>query len=159
CVSAVSGMSAAGAESTTMAQTSRAAAMNATRANDFPQAGDTSPNDQETSPSPAKERRSSGRLRVNEVVHFRRGLDALGLGCLRNVSLSGAYCESGRSLPSTGRVRLRLTSLDALVRGEAWVEAHVVRRASAGVGLQWCLFGPPPIRSLLAWQNHTDGSG
>ena len=103
-----------------------------------------------------QERRSNGRTSVNELVHLRSGSDPLGLGCLRNVSLSGAYCESGKSLPGRGRVRLRLTSLDALVKGESWLEAHVVRRESSGVGLQWCLYGPPSIRSLLAWQSSSD---
>jgi hypothetical protein len=60
-------------------------------------------------------------------------------------SLSGALVRVQASLPTLSRVRLRVYAAS----GE-WLEACVVRRTRAGVGLEWLETGAQAVRELLA---------
>ena len=102
---------------------------------------------------PAVERRHSERFAVNEIVRIERAGAPVGLGCLRDVSLGGAFLETSRRSQRKGHLRLRLTSLDASVDDACWVEADVTRTHRGGVGLQWQVYGAQPVVQLLAWRS------
>jgi len=73
----------------------------------------------------------------------------VGGAIVRNVSLSGAYIETSAELPLLSCVSVRLFPRDT------WLEACVVRRDSAGAGLEWTEPGAGAIEMLAAAQIRT----
>ena len=100
----------------------------------------------------SKERRSEPRLSVNEIVRIEHRGHEKGLGCLRDVSRSGAYLATKHRLRAGDSVRLRLTSLDSGLDDAIIVEARILRRRRGGMGVQWRDFAPPCVLELIAWQ-------
>jgi hypothetical protein len=108
----------------------------------------------------AKERRSEPRLNVNEIVRIEHRGHEKGLGCLRDVSRSGAYLATTHRLRAGESVRLRLTSLDSGLDDAIVVEARVTRRRRDGMAVQWRELAPPCVLELMAWQQRvTPGAG
>jgi len=110
--------------------------------------------------APAKERRSEPRLSVNEIVRIEHRGHEKGLGCLRDVSRSGAYLATTHRLRAGESVRLRLTSLDSGLDDAIVVEGRVTRRRRDGMAVQWREFAPACVLELITWQQRvTPGPG
>lgn len=67
---------------------------------------------------------------------------AIGSGCLRDVSISGAFIETALRLPLLVRI-----DVDA---GSRKLAGWVVRRNAIGIGVEWCEFAPQAVLTLLA---------
>jgi hypothetical protein len=93
------------------------------------------------------------RRATNVTVRFFTRPAMSGIGCVTNVSPTGAFMET--------RIPLRLLSLVYLEPmdralgegGGGRIAATVVRHAGAGVGIEWCEFGAETTKAyaLLAW--------
>jgi hypothetical protein len=73
-----------------------------------------------------------------------------GEGVVRNVSLSGAYVQTGVQGPIFSRMYVRPLSASA-----HWMPAYIVRTDELGVAMEWVHPGMAAIRSWLplrAWQ-------
>jgi hypothetical protein len=102
--------------------------------------------------SASVERRQSERIPVGEIVRIESRGTPVGLGRLKDVSLGGAYLETSRRSQRKGRLRVRLTSLDASVDDACWIDAEVTHGDRHGVGLKWQDFAPAAVVDLLSWQ-------
>ncbi len=71
-------------------------------------------------------------------------------GVLRDVSLSGAYIETGGSAPSGNPLLVEIGAAGSPGTDRSVLRAFVVRRDADGLGIEWCEFAAHPIRALLA---------
>lgn len=96
------------------------------------------------------ERRWGNRVVLDETVTVKRDGDAIGIACLCELSLSGAFLRSPWRLPLFARVNLELPCSRAHRRSPTTpVEAFVVRHCPDGIGLEWCDFAPPEVVELM----------
>ena len=80
-------------------------------------------------------------------------------GRIRDLSLSGAYIETGPHRMSAGALLVEFDG-DCFGSGGSYtLRAYVVRRVEAGVGVEWCEFAPESIRDLLACACQFDNPG
>jgi hypothetical protein len=89
-------------------------------------------------------RRQSTDVRVRFVSHAK-----IGTGCLSNVSVTGAFMKTKVHLRLLSVLNLSIASHPRKAKGKG-VAAFVVRRDSAGVGLEWCEAGQISIEARLA---------
>lgn len=75
---------------------------------------------------------------------------AIGSGCLREVSLSGALVQTDLKLPVLTHVAIEFKLDQRNVNEIQEVAACVVRRIDNGLGVEWCEFAPEVICDLLA---------
>lgn len=99
--------------------------------------------------APAKnqmDHRFGRRFRCGTVVRLSAGEGTVGQGRLANVSLSGAYLETGLPLPLFAAVEITRA-------GESLPPIHprgsVVRRDARGVGIEWCETPGRPICEIF----------
>ena len=85
------------------------------------------------------------RLPVDIGVRLMHGRETLGVGRLRQVSISGAFVRTPVELPLLSRVRLR-SSVSA---ADEWLDAYVARRGRSGYGLEWTELAPEALTPLL----------
>jgi hypothetical protein len=92
------------------------------------------------------EHRWGQRLPCSTVVRLSAGAGATGQGCIRNVSISGAFIETAVALPP-------FTLLEVIVVRDNGAEtsllASVVRRESAGIAVEWAETIPTAVCPLL----------
>lgn len=72
---------------------------------------------------------------------------AIAAGQLTDISISGAFVRSTLALPLLARVRIALASAGEAAPQE--IEAHVVRRADGGFGVEWAELAPPEVGVIL----------
>jgi hypothetical protein len=89
-------------------------------------------------------KRQSTDLRVRFVSRAK-----IGTGCLSNVSVTGAFMKTKVHLRLLSVLNLSIASHSRKARDKG-VAACVVRRDSAGVGLEWCEAGHTSIEARLA---------
>jgi hypothetical protein len=89
-------------------------------------------------------KRQSTDVRVRFVSHAK-----IGTGCLSNVSVTGAFMKTKVHLRLLSVLNLSIVSHSRKARGNG-VAAFVVRRDSAGVGLEWCEGGQTSTEARLA---------
>jgi hypothetical protein len=63
-------------------------------------------------------------------------------GYIKDASLSGAFVHTRLQIPTWTHIELNLSGTR--------VAAFVVRVTAEGFGIEWCEFGPPAVRELLA---------
>lgn len=94
------------------------------------------------------EHRWGARAQVNIPVHV--GVTALpvGDGCMKNLSLSGAFMKSDRDLRLHTLIEVSF-ALPPPFSCTAVIKAHVVRKIAEGVGIEWSEFAPNIIKDLV----------
>ena len=94
------------------------------------------------------EHRWGERIRVDLPVDVLEEGRAEVVGQLKNLSLSGAFLQSGHELHLHALIGVRIartsSSADAYV-----VRARVSRKPALGVGIEWCEFAPSVVKDLL----------
>jgi hypothetical protein len=101
------------------------------------------------------ERRWGNRVVLDETVTVMRDGKAIGLACLHEVSLSGAFLQCLWRLPQLARVQIEPPRLGTGRRSrDTLVEAFVVRHCTDGLGLEWCDFAPPEVVAILDERRH-----
>ena len=86
---------------------------------------------------PFMEHRWGQRAACRVFVRLSAGMSMGVAGRLRDVSVSGAFIETGCKLPLFSRLELKVHPTDPAGR-EISVTASVVRTARDGVGVEWC---------------------
>lgn len=90
------------------------------------------------------EQRWGARFRLNTPAELRAPDVLPGDACVRDVSLSGAFVETGARLPMHARVSVR-----PLCRPGQWVDASVVRTEASGMAVKWLEPGLRPVSTLM----------
>ena len=83
-------------------------------------------------------------------VKLRGRPGAIGSGCIRDLSISGTFVETGLSLPLLTRVEIDTGSQGRASMGSRRLSGRVVRRNAIGFGVEWCEFAPKAVLTLLA---------
>lgn len=68
---------------------------------------------------------------------------------MRDASASGAFLSTSLDLPYLSRVYLQLTVGRRHRASTHVLEAHVIRSAPGGIGIEWCEFAPACIAHLI----------
>jgi hypothetical protein len=97
------------------------------------------------------EQRWGARFRLNTPAELRAPDVLPGGARVRDVSLSGAFIETGARLPMHARVSVR-----PLCRPGQWVDASVVRTESTGMALKWLEPGLRPVSTLMPARRFTN---
>jgi PilZ domain len=94
------------------------------------------------------EHRWGERVCVNIPVRVSAAAQARAGGCVKNLSLSGAFMKSDCELRLHALIEVRIR-LPPPASCSAVVEAHVSRKIDEGVGIEWCEFAPSIVKDLL----------
>lgn len=70
-------------------------------------------------------------------------------GRLVNVSMSGALIEADFDARVLSRIRVRIRPPGPPEAPPLELTAYVVRRSSAGIGVEWCEFAPREVFAML----------
>jgi PilZ domain len=94
------------------------------------------------------EHRWGERIRVNIPVRVSTAALVRVDGCVKNLSLSGAFmaCDYELRLHALIEVHIELPST---VGRTGVVEAYVSRKLDEGIGIEWCEFAPRIVKDLL----------
>jgi hypothetical protein len=95
-----------------------------------------------------KESRWGDRVKVNIPVHVSAGAAVHAVGCIQNLSLSGALVKADVSPRLHSLIEVSITMPSSSQRAET-VTAYVSRKVNAGVGIEWCEFAPSVVKDLL----------
>jgi hypothetical protein len=96
----------------------------------------------------AIEHRWGERFRIDLPVQVKvRALSGID-GRLKNLSLSGALIEAEFVLRLHSLIEITLP-LPTPSRRQGILQAHVIRRFNADVGIEWCDFAPGAVKELL----------
>jgi hypothetical protein len=93
------------------------------------------------------EHRWGERVRVNIPVHVSAPALPGFVGCMKNLSLSGALMKANCELRLHSLIEVRI-ELPSSPRATV-VMAHVSRKLKEGVGIEWCEFAPTVVKDLL----------
>jgi hypothetical protein len=99
------------------------------------------------------EHRWGHRVDCHVCVGISAGADTFGAGRLRDVSMSGAFIETGVALRPGLRINLAVAHPGA-AQSEIVVSASVVRAECDGVGVEWCETPAESICALLGCTAH-----
>jgi len=94
------------------------------------------------------EHRWGARVQVNIPVRVEATALPLGNGCMKDLSLSGAFIKSDRDLRLHALVEV-IIALPPPSSRTAVIQAHVSRKFQEGVGIEWCEFAPNIVRDLV----------
>jgi hypothetical protein len=94
------------------------------------------------------EHRWGERVSVNIPVRVVANELTAGNGCLRNLSLSGAFVKADSDLPLNTLIEVSIALPPPSTR-TAVIKALVSRKFKDGVGIEWYEFAPNIIRALL----------
>jgi PilZ domain len=94
------------------------------------------------------EHRWGERVCVNIPVRVSTAALSRADGCVKNLSLSGAFMKCDCELRLHALINVRVELPPPLGR-TAVVEAYVSRIVSEGVGIEWCEFAPYIVKDLL----------
>ncbi len=110
------------------------------------------------------ERRWGNRVVLDETVAVKRDGQIIGVACLHELSLSGAFLRTPWRLPQLARLSLEVPHADRRGQKDSKrasarrrlhddedrvIEAFVVRHCADGVGLEWRDFAPPGVAELM----------
>jgi PilZ domain len=95
-----------------------------------------------------KHSRWGDRVRVNIPVQVSASALTGAGGCIKNLSLSGALVESDVDFGLHSVIQVRIT-LPSPSQRPAEITAYVSRKATDGVGVEWCEFAPSVVKDLL----------
>ncbi len=71
------------------------------------------------------------------------------LGEIQNISISGAFVRTVRPVPLWARLEVEALLPGSLGRDLERIAAHVTRRTTGGVGIEWCQLAPRLARAVL----------
>lgn len=71
------------------------------------------------------------------------------IGRIENVSISGAFVRTARSVPVWARLEVELGRPCEPGGDPECIIAHVIRRTKEGVGIEWHELAPRAVRALL----------
>lgn len=94
------------------------------------------------------EHRWGARVQVNIPVRVEANALPGGNGCMKDLSLSGAFIKSDRDFRLHTLVEVRI-ALPPPSSRTALIKAHVSRKFNEGVGIEWCEFAPGIIKDLV----------
>jgi PilZ domain len=94
------------------------------------------------------EHRWGARVQVNIPVCVEATAVPIGNGCMKDLSLSGAFIKSDRDLRLHTLVEVSIALPPPSWR-TAVLKAHVSRKLKEGVGIEWCEFAPSIIKDLV----------
>jgi hypothetical protein len=94
------------------------------------------------------EHRWGARVQVNVPVRVEATALPVGNGCMKDLSLSGAFLKSDRDLRLHTLVEVSI-ALPPPSSRTAVIKAHVSRKFKEGVGIEWCEFAPSIIKDLV----------
>lgn len=95
------------------------------------------------------EHRWGKRVRVDIPVQVSAQAALPGIdGCLRNISLSGAFMSANCDLRLNAVIEISI-ALPPPAQGDAVIKAHVTRKLKEAVGVEWCEFAPSVVKDLL----------
>jgi hypothetical protein len=94
------------------------------------------------------EHRWGPRVRVNMPVRVSAADLSRVDGCVKNLSLSGAFMKVDCELRLHSLIEVRIELPPPAARA-AVVEAHVSRKLNEGVGIEWCEFAPSIVKEWL----------
>jgi hypothetical protein len=94
------------------------------------------------------EHRWGVRVQVNVPVRVEATALPMGNGCMKDLSLSGAFLKSDRDLRLHTLVEVSI-ALPPPSSRTAVIKAHVSRKFKEGVGIEWCEFAPSIIKDLV----------
>lgn len=94
------------------------------------------------------EHRWGARAQVNIPVRVEATALPVGEGCMKNLSLSGAFVTSDRELRLYTLIEVSF-ALPPPASCTAVIKAHVVRKIGEGVGIEWSEFAPNSIKELV----------
>jgi hypothetical protein len=94
------------------------------------------------------EGRWGDRVRVNIPVEMSTNTVASAVGCIKNLSLSGALVKADVDLGLHSLIQVSIQMPSAAPRQTA-ITAYVSRKTHEGVGVEWCQFGPTAVKDLL----------
>jgi hypothetical protein len=94
------------------------------------------------------EHRWGARAQVNIPVRVEATSLPVGDGCMKNLSLSGAFMKSDRDLRLHTLIEVSI-ALPLPSACTAVIKAHVVRKKGEGVGIEWSEFAPNIIKDLV----------
>jgi hypothetical protein len=94
------------------------------------------------------EHRWGQRRDVNRAVHLQTRSGVVAQGRITNVSMSGAFVVSPLPARLYSYVEVQFNALQHGRRTRVTVEGQVVRRGTAGFGIEWCEIDPEAIRAL-----------
>jgi hypothetical protein len=95
------------------------------------------------------EHRWGRRIRVRVAVRLIAETGEPVLGHIDDVSISGAFVSTARSVPLWVRLEVEFARPGELGRELERVAAQVTRRTRDGVGIEWCELAPRAVRALL----------
>jgi hypothetical protein len=95
-----------------------------------------------------KDSRWGDRVRVNIPVQVSTNALTGAVGCLKNLSLSGALVAADVELGLHALIQVNITLPPPSQRAAA-VVAYVSRKTAEGVGVEWCQFAPSVVKDLL----------
>ena len=95
-----------------------------------------------------KDSRWGDRVRVNIPVQVVASSSKGVRGCMKNLSLSGALVNSDVDFGLHALIQVNITLPSPSLRTIA-ITAHVARKATEGVGVEWCKFAPTVVKDLL----------
>jgi len=88
------------------------------------------------------------RIQVNIPVQVEAAYLPIGSGCMKDLSLSGAFIESERDLRLHTLVEVIIALPAPSLRTEV-IKAHISRKFKEGVGIEWSEFAPTAIKDLV----------
>jgi PilZ domain-containing protein len=95
-----------------------------------------------------KDSRWGDRVRVNIPVQVSAGALTGAGGCIKDLSLSGALVKADVELGLHALIQVNIT-LPSPSQRTAAITAYVSRKATEGVGIEWCEFAPMAVKDLL----------
>jgi hypothetical protein len=95
-----------------------------------------------------KESRWGDRVKVSIPVEVSTNALAPIVGCLKNLSLSGALVQADVDLGLHSLVQVHITR-PSPSQPAATLTAYVSRKDKDGIGVEWCEFGPTAVKDLL----------
>jgi hypothetical protein len=95
-----------------------------------------------------KDSRWGDRIRVNIPVQVSAGSLTGAGGCMKNLSLSGALVKADLDFGLHALIQVSIT-LPPPSQRTAAITAYVSRKATEGVGVEWCEFAPTVVKDLL----------
>jgi hypothetical protein len=95
-----------------------------------------------------QESRWGERVKVDIPVQLSADTVTGAEGCMRNLSLSGAFVKADVDLGLHSLIRVSIKMPSPSQRAEA-VPAYVSRRLEEGFGVEWCEYAPIVVKDLL----------
>jgi hypothetical protein len=96
------------------------------------------------------EHRWGERRPSNKPVYLRCRSGLAAKGCVRDVSISGAFVVTPLPAPLFSYVCVYFHGPYGMRHVNSAAEGQVVRRLHEGLGIEWCEFAPQAVRALMA---------